>query len=412
MRNYEFWLVVGSQDLYGEEVLKTYTINLSALGANVYVEGGFENTSVNDNSNFLSSGQGYGMVVFDDTAYTGSHSIRRVSAYSNGPYSYIPGQSALVKGKTYLSSYATRLAPEVTMASGAEYRLQDAVESSVDGQEAAVTFYLNGVNKGTSTGKANFKNFNVNISSEWSLVEAVVTPTSDAYDMMHYSLDSGWNNNRRQELRLDDIFLGELILGGVRLNDAYGAELPAALSTVEGHTMTLSASAVNQLGTIAGLEGKAEVSAITAVGALPEGVTFENNVLTIAQGATGVVTFSVTATPIGDWTEQEAFTDTIKLTLVDGSFAYVEENGKVISILSHYTGNSALDAVLYHAVYSKDGDTLKLESIVSEDISGYDDEFLYSETELNVAAGQVVKSFLWVKGDGLTPCAVNGVFER
>ncbi len=88
----------------------TYTISLG-LAKNMYENGGHETTPVK----FKAGTQWSPRTRTNDTAYTGSYSIIRLNSQVDSYLGYgwdgQYHQPTLTQGKTYLSSYATRLAP-------------------------------------------------------------------------------------------------------------------------------------------------------------------------------------------------------------------------------------------------------------------------------------------------------------
>ena len=237
-----------------------YNVSLKPRGANMYENGGSETGKT---SNFMRGG-GFAagvapMSITTLDAYSGSRSLVRPKAYSHDYVEYVLDgeliQPVLKAGKTYLSSYATRLHPNAMVTeTNLDYRLMDAVRSSNKEQITAATFYQNNTLVGAITTPAAelWKNTGINLTYDWVQMQAVIKPETD-FDVKHYSLDSGWATTRKHDLLLDDMFLSELSVGKVQVTDAEG-ETSAAVVTGRERTLALSGTILNQLGTKSGFE--------------------------------------------------------------------------------------------------------------------------------------------------------------
>jgi len=257
---------------------------------------------------------------------------------------------------------------------------------------------------GIATTANNTAYFSITPEDSWKTYDTLIMPTTDWDDKQMYNTKSwsAWNY-----IALDNCFLGELIIGGAALA-ADGEVLPSVIPTTSAHTLTITAQAINQLGGTAGLEDRTTAEILSLENA-PAGVTYENGVLTIPQGAEGTLTFTVQVAPTAAWTnaKQDAYTETVTIQLTKNAFTYTTADSKVNATLSMYHTGTPGDAVLYHAVYNNNDGVLHLQNVVKEDVFVPNGEFFCKETELTVASGQVVKSFLWTKGT-LTPIVVNG----
>ena len=228
---------------------KVYTLALEVIGENLYSDYSFENESSGTNSYFASGTENSPMGIRDDVAYSGTKSVRRPSS---SDYLRHSPEIMLEAGKTYLSSYATR-----TM-NDASYPIYDCVESLTDGQRATVSYYENGTylaTKQTNDRSDTLVKVPTNLTSIWKELQAVIT-TQSTYNMMHFCVDEMWRN--WGESRMDDMFLGEVVVADGEVTDADGSAIGILTKPEEGtERISLGARFYNQLGTAAGMENVA-----------------------------------------------------------------------------------------------------------------------------------------------------------
>ena len=370
----------------------SYKVHINLLGQNMYVNGSFEREGI-------PYGSGAGIVLNKTTENPAVGNQCLEIQFKSEPYGFMP-TAKLAANKTYLSSRMLRRTAQ-TVADGTNPNLDIYQRLDGFGGNHSATF-------GGQALTAQDVAYVLNLTDDWQTLNVILEPNADWDDKQMYHTYSWatWDY-----LALDNAFLGEMIIGDIAVT-ANGKALPNVLSTAAAHQLTLSASAVNQLGQTDGLAGRVKTESLTLVKA-PDGVTLEGGVLTIPQGTKGMLVLKAQAVPTTVWSNapQKSFTKTLHIMLTEDAFSYAAEEDTVDATLAlYYTGETGL-GTLYHAVYDNVDGVLRTVNVTGEPIALLQNEFICKTTKLQAAQGQVVKSFI-LKDGIISPIAPKGIYIR
>lgn len=227
-------------------VSKDYTLNITGVGNNLYVDGSFED-GTNFASNYINQyAAGATVTQTNEDAVYGDYAMK--INYNGVNHRWSLKQTGdtfdLAGGRTYYSSMQAKLA-----------------------SEASETSYTN--SKGINVTAAERKNYTADGTptdsasvtlnkTDWSTSVAVLAPSSTVTNFTHSLLS--WLNNDPVTL-IDDCYLGDLVVSNVAIFDSGNNTVSKITMPTEGtSTIQLVAKVQNQFGTSAGLENETDYS--------------------------------------------------------------------------------------------------------------------------------------------------------
>ncbi len=207
--------------------------------------------------------------ISTSTAVSGAASFRTKTYYTVPPKQ---GHS-LTAGTKYLLAYNVRTSPDpetLTETATVDYW----IESNTSGAAYDVSIYEDGTELFKKSGASGGTGITGTVTSEWKLMEHVVTPTSGQASFWFGAIE--WT---RQEhyVHYDDMFLSELQSSGIKVTNEAGDV--KGLFDGASAEFTLQANVLNQLGSPAGFEDITEFTWTSD----NEKITVDNGNVTVAE---------------------------------------------------------------------------------------------------------------------------------
>ncbi len=235
-----------------------YTITVSGIGDNLYLDGGFDNDlEVTDSGKKLSDGSGSVWEIQNSTGATlslttdevalGNYAMKINDVDTNTSWSgkLKPGKT-LSAEKRYYASMQAKLPDSWTASS---YTSTHTFRGGV-----AVAEKQNYDADGNKNIKADGTN-NANTviyKDKWTKAGIVFTPSTESDDFRQVL--SKWSDSD-PDLVVDDYYVGDLVVGEISVLDEIGNPAGNVMMPTDGTSETqLYAKALNQFGTVAGLE--------------------------------------------------------------------------------------------------------------------------------------------------------------
>ncbi len=389
----------------------TYTISLSLLGENRYVNGGFEEGMYFSDTSGATSPIGwkdwydYYTEVSENTA-VGNKAMQYKSSTTTKVYQSAP--LTLDKNKVYLSSSMVRLAEHAnntaesyTKSSTFEYYTGNEPSTSTGVGGAATWYETNGdIRYDPSTGE---KSDSYTITDEWINMCATLYGANNAniigntYNVFNWIMS--WSPDSPMLVH-DDYFMGELAIADI----VFTADKAVLLPSASEQTVTLAAKAVNNIGNLAGIKDKVTLTYRLGKDA-PAGATINAaGLVTVPAGYRGE--FEVEAVAVPTWADaaQDNYVKAYTVTVGDTELIFADD-----AVSLKFIGDEGIYR-LVTAVYDVVGGELKFVDASITDITKTSDD--YSNTiEVELAEGQALKTFFW-KWDDLTPVVKSYTFYK
>ncbi len=402
------------------EATQTYTIIGVPAGENLYVDGGFETLSDQEDGQALVDGSGkaiwkpdknYGSkFVITDEAATGTKAMKVTGHVWNTAWSgmFKGDNSGLKANKKYYASVQAKIAKDdTTTPTRTEFETRHTIRKEYTGNK---TIY-NADGTVTTAPKV--------YKDKWTELGLVLEPTANCNPVYHVvSRTSGAD----PDYALDDYYIGELVVSKVEVTNENGAnsQSVALADLTEDRTITLSAKALNQYGTVAGLEGLTTVKEWRMAGDAGS-VSVDNGTVTIpANTAAGTyrveaVVDTTSNTTAGQGDVKGVFT----IIVSDGSLESISVSAPHVIDFQKGTLNYTLNVPAVH-VNGQDTYTMPVISAVAADGNHevnveYPEAVADGETicvYVNDKDGRIVDTYTFVLNTVGENLYVDGGFEN
>lgn len=382
-----------------------YTINLKAVGKNLYLDGGMESIWNNgltyDRFNHWKANN-YSLAVSESSTvkYAGNYSLK--NAPSSG-YSYISPKDAtpLKKDITYMTSMQIRLVED----SATAYKPTERINP----EAGIINRYSNGIKYSRET---------ATITSDWTQLTKIIRPTADIASF--YDTYTTWATDKATYV--DEYYVGELVVADVSIKEADDNERILMEVPQFDETITLTSELKNQFGNTQGLEGIVEPT--WTIEGPSDGVTVDNGVVTVTPQAKGGVYYVLaTVEPGFNGGVQNNISGIYEINVVDNRFVYDQDNVEITEIASgdilstlRFTNMGATTETfkVIDVVYVKKlGGMLSLyKSETSDEYTVEAGESIVHKYTINIPTDNneyVVKSFAWASE--FRPVITNGVLK-